>query len=79
MFRATLTISKIACEKNAQHALGVFRCADEYSRRLRIKCRGAVNQYGSWPPVNAMLAETKGVLAYRSSPPGEHARRSVDE
>ncbi|WP_221034690.1 hypothetical protein, partial [Pseudomonas syringae] len=49
------------------------------SRRLRIKCRGAVNQYGSWLSVNAMLAETKGVLAYRSSPPGEHARRSVDE
>jgi hypothetical protein len=79
MFRARLTISKIACEKNARHALGVFRCAAQYFRRLRIKCRGVVNQYGSWLSVNAMLAETKGVLAYRSSPPGEHARRSVDE
>ncbi len=68
MFRATLTISKIACEKNAQHALGVFVAQISISRRLRIKCRGAVNQYGSWLSVNAMLAETKGVLAYRSSP-----------
>ncbi|WP_221034083.1 hypothetical protein, partial [Pseudomonas coronafaciens] len=44
-----------------------------------LKSRGAVNQYGCWLSVNAMLAETKGVLAYRSSPSGEHARRSVDE
>ncbi|KPY18427.1 hypothetical protein ALO89_200019 [Pseudomonas coronafaciens pv. porri] len=37
MFRAPLTISKIACEKNAQHALGVFHCAAQYFRRLRVK------------------------------------------
>lgn len=69
MFRATLTISKIACNKTPGTCRAFFVVQKYILNRLRIKSHGAVNQYGSWLLVNAMLAETKGVLAFSSSPP----------